>query len=181
MGLPNLRTVAAPPHLAANRLNKLRRELICLNVYYDGFPPLRMTTARFIVMLKGAVLATTFEEDSLTSAERNTSRSDVKHIRGLPRASLRAQLGESSIIERSRNGVSLLDHERANRRRTQFVAIGAKPESRDRPAGDWNERAIENPENLGLPRRENQFFASSNVFSGGEPLVAPALRSFEND
>jgi hypothetical protein len=35
-------------------------------------------------------------------------------------------------------------------------------------------------ENLGLPRPENQFFASSNVFSGGEPLVAPALRSLEN-
>jgi hypothetical protein len=117
----------------------------------------------------------------LTSAERNTSRSDVKHIRGLPRAGLRAQLGERSIIERSGDGVSLLDHEQANRVSTRFVAIGARPESRDRPAGDWNKRAIENPENLGLPRRESQFFASSNVFSGGEPLVAPALRSFKND
>jgi hypothetical protein len=36
-------------------------------------------------------------------------------------------------------------------------------------------------ENLGSPRPENQFFASSNVRSVGQPQVAPALRSLEND
>jgi alkanesulfonate monooxygenase len=36
-------------------------------------------------------------------------------------------------------------------------------------------------ENLGLPRPENQFFASSNARSVGPPQVAPALRSLESD
>jgi hypothetical protein len=106
---------------------------------------------------------------SLTGAGHNTSRSDVIHIRELPWIGLRAQLGESSIVEQSSDGVSRLAHEQANRASTQVVAIGARPESRDRRAGDWSKSAIENRENLSLPRPENQFFASSNVVSDGEP------------
>jgi hypothetical protein len=58
-------------------------------------------------------------------------RSDVIHVRELPRIGFCAQLGEGSIVEQVSDGVSRLDHDQTNRAGTQIIAIGARPESGD--------------------------------------------------
>jgi hypothetical protein len=75
-----------------------------------------------------------------------TARSDVIHIRELPQIRSRAQLRQGSIVEQVGNGVSRLDHDQANGAGRNVFAIGARPKSRDRGAGDGSKRAIKNPD-----------------------------------